>query len=55
VAPKRRKEAEGLSGDALLKWLSEDGARIRRPIIEIGEMLTLGFTAETRSKLDEAL
>jgi hypothetical protein len=38
-----------------LKWLSEDGARVRRPIIESGDVLTLGFTAETREKLDEVL
>jgi arsenate reductase-like glutaredoxin family protein len=55
IAPKRRKEAAGLSGDALLQWLSEDGGRVRRPIIESGATLTLGFTEETRRKLDETL
>jgi arsenate reductase-like glutaredoxin family protein len=55
VAPKRRKEAVGLSGDALLSWLAEDGARVRRPIIESGGLLTLGFTEETRRALEDAL
>lgn len=55
VAPKRRKDAAGLAGDALLSWLAEDGARVRRPIIEHGAVLTLGFTEETRRKLDETL
>src|SRR5882762_3976869 len=34
VAPKRRAEADGLSGEKLIAWLAEDGARVRRPIIE---------------------
>lgn len=55
VAPKRRAEAAGLSGKALIAWLAEDGARVRRPIIEVGGTLTLGFTEETRRTLDEAL
>jgi arsenate reductase-like glutaredoxin family protein len=55
VAPKRRAEAAGLSGKALLAWLAEDGGRVRRPIIEVGGKLTLGFTEETRRILDDAL
>ena len=55
VAPKRRAEAEGLSGDALLTWLSADGARVRRPIIEVGGKLVLGFGAEARAALESLL
>lgn len=55
VAPKRRGEAEGKAGDVLLRWLAEDGGRVRRPIVEVGPALTLGFTEETRKKLDELL
>ena len=55
VAPKRRAEAAGLGGKALLSWLAEDGARVRRPIIEAGGTLTLGFTEETRRTLEDAL
>jgi arsenate reductase-like glutaredoxin family protein len=55
VAPKRRAEAEGLSGDKLIAWLAEDGGRVRRPIVEAGGALTLGFTEEARRTLDEVL
>ena len=55
VAPKRRAEAAGLGGKALIAWLAEDGGRVRRPIIEAGGKLTLGFTEETRQTLEEAL
>ncbi len=55
VAPKRRAEAEGLGGKKLIQWLAEDGGRVRRPIIEAGGTLTLGFTEETRRELEEAL
>jgi arsenate reductase-like glutaredoxin family protein len=55
VAPKRRAEAEGLSGKKLIAWLAADGGRVRRPIIVAGGKLTLGFTEETRRILDEAL
>jgi arsenate reductase-like glutaredoxin family protein len=51
VAPKRRAEAEGLSGDALIAWLAEDGGRVRRPIIEVGGEVTLGFAADAQERL----
>ena len=55
VAPKRRAEAEGRNGEKLLKWLAEDGARVRRPIVVAGKTITLGFTDEARSELEKAL
>lgn len=55
VAPRRRAEAAGLSGDALLAWLAADGARLRRPIVEVGDTVMLGFTEETRRALEELL
>lgn len=55
VAPKRRKEAEGLSGDALLRWLAEDGGRVRRPIVVVGEAATLGFNASAQAALAKLL
>jgi arsenate reductase-like glutaredoxin family protein len=55
VAPKRRAEAEGLSGEKLISWLSQDGARVRRPIIEAGGEVTLGFAAEAQEKLGKLL
>jgi arsenate reductase-like glutaredoxin family protein len=51
VAPKRRAEAEGLSGRKLIAWLAEDGARVRRPIIEAGGELLLGFAKDSQEKL----
>ena len=55
VAPKRRAEAEGLSGDRLIAWLAEDGGRVRRPIIDLGGELFLGFAGPTREALEKAL
>lgn len=55
VAPKRRKEAEGLTGKKLVQWLAADGSRIRRPIVVAGRRTTVGFTAETKSELEKAL
>jgi arsenate reductase-like glutaredoxin family protein len=55
IAPKRRAEAEGLDGEKLLKWLAEDGARVRRPIVVAGKTITLGFTDATREQLTKAL
>src|SRR5438105_13274413 len=55
VAPKRRAEAEGLHGDKLLRWLAEDGARVRRPIVVTGRKVTLGFADAARKELEEAL
>ncbi|HYY52653.1 MAG TPA: hypothetical protein VE755_07265 [Myxococcales bacterium] len=55
VAPKRRKEAEGLSGEKLIAWLAEDGGRVRRPIIDVDGELTLGFAAGAQEKLERLL
>jgi arsenate reductase-like glutaredoxin family protein len=55
VAPKRRAEADGLSGEKLISWLAEDGTRVRRPIIEVGGELTLGFAADAQEKLERLL
>jgi arsenate reductase-like glutaredoxin family protein len=55
VAPKRRKESEGLSGEKLIAWLAEDGGRVRRPIIDVDGELTLGFAADAQEKLERLL
>jgi arsenate reductase-like glutaredoxin family protein len=55
VAPKRRKEAEGISGEKLIGWLAGDGGRVRRPIIEVDGELTLGFAADAQEKLERLL
>jgi arsenate reductase-like glutaredoxin family protein len=43
--------------DPLLRqaWLAEDGARVRRPIIEADGELTLGFAADAQEKLQRLL
>src|SRR3954470_17330667 len=55
VAPKRRAEAEGLSGEKLIAWLAEDGGRMRRPIVEVGGRVAVGFAAEPQEKLSKLL
>lgn len=52
VAPKKRKEAAGLSGKKLVAWLAADGSRIRRPIVVAGARISLGFGEEQRAALD---
>jgi len=55
VAPKRRKEAEGLAGEKLIAWLSQDGGRVRRPIIDVDGELTLRFAADAQENLEGLL
>ena len=51
VAPKRRAEAEGLGDAELFAWLAADGNRLRRPIIDIGGEISLGFAASAREEV----
>lgn len=51
IAPKRRAEAEGLSGEKLVAWLAADGGRIRRPIIVKAAKILLGFAKDTQEAL----
>jgi arsenate reductase-like glutaredoxin family protein len=55
VAPKRRAEAEGLSGKTLVAWLAADGGRLRRPIIVTPRGTTVGFAADAKGRLAELL
>lgn len=55
VAPKRRAEAEAVPDAKLAAWLAEDGGRVRRPIIEVGGVVTLGFAGDARAKLEGLL
>lgn len=56
VAPKRRAEAEAVPDAKLAAWLAEDGGRVRRPIIDLGEgALAVGFTAAVREELEGRL
>jgi arsenate reductase-like glutaredoxin family protein len=53
IAPKRRAEAEGLSGAKLIAWLAADGGNLRRPIVIVGKKVTLGFNATAQAELDK--
>ncbi len=53
VAPKRRAEAEGLSGAKLIDWLAADGGHLRRPIVIIGKKVTLGFNGVAQAELEK--
>ena len=54
IAPKRRAEAEGLSGDKLIAWLAADGAHLRRPIIIRGKDVLVGFAKDTQAALEKS-
>jgi arsenate reductase-like glutaredoxin family protein len=51
VAPKRRAEAEGLDGEALIAWLAAEPLRLRKPIIDRDGQLLLGFNAQSIAAL----
>ena len=53
VAPKRRGEAADIPDAKLLDWLAADGKRVRRPILEAGAKVTLGFTADVQARWEE--
>ncbi len=52
VAPKRRKELEGVPDAALAHHLAENPNHVRRPLIDTGRQLTTGFTADVREALE---
>lgn len=51
VAPKRRAEVEGFSAAQVIDYLSADSNRIRRPIIDDGERVYLGFSTAVQKQL----
>jgi len=51
VAPKHRKELEGLPDAEVVKDLAHSPAHVRRPLIDAGGALYGGFTKEVREKL----
>ena len=51
VKPLNKKEAEGMSEKEILRYLAANPNSVRRPIIDTGKVLTLGFTPEARAKL----
>lgn len=51
VKPTARAEVEGMTDAQIVGWLSEDPKRFRRPIIDTGAGITLGFTKAVREAL----
>jgi arsenate reductase len=51
VKPTARAEVEGMSAAQVVAWLAEDPKRLRRPIIDTGDELLLGFTKQVRERL----
>ena len=51
VGPKKREELASLSDAELVKHLAENPGHLRRPLIDTGDALYAGFTAETRALL----
>jgi arsenate reductase-like glutaredoxin family protein len=51
VKPTARADVEGLSEAKIIAWLAEDPKRLRRPIIDTGSIVTLGFTKSVRETL----
>lgn len=53
VGPTKRAEVDGLPDGAILAWLLADPRRLRRPIIDTGRELHLGFTKSVREALSQ--
>ncbi|HVL32731.1 MAG TPA: ArsC/Spx/MgsR family protein [Actinomycetota bacterium] len=51
VKPTARGDVEGMSDAAIVAWLAEDPKRLRRPIIDTGDAVHLGFTKSVREAL----
>lgn len=52
MKPTARGEVEGMDEDTIVAWLVADPARLRRPIIDTGDRLLLGFTKAVRETLE---
>lgn len=53
VAPTRRAEVDGMTDPQIVAYLAEDPKRLRRPIIDTGDALHLGFSKAVREALAE--
>jgi arsenate reductase-like glutaredoxin family protein len=51
VKPTARAEVAGMTDAELVAWLAEDPKRFRRPIIDTGTTIHLGFTKTVRDAL----
>ncbi|HVL89450.1 MAG TPA: ArsC/Spx/MgsR family protein [Actinomycetota bacterium] len=53
VAPTRRAEVEGMTDAQIVAYLVQDPKRLRRPIIDTGDAIHLGFSKAVREALAE--
>jgi len=51
VGPKQQKNLEHLSDAELPRHLAANPGHVRRPLIDTGELLLAGFTADVREQL----
>jgi arsenate reductase len=52
VKPINKKEVEGMGEAEILTYLAANPNSVRRPIIDTGGFITLGFTPAVRAKLE---
>lgn len=55
VKPLNKKDVEGLSDAEVIKYLVATPNSVRRPIIDTGDVLALGFTPAARALVEDAL
>lgn len=51
VKPLNKSEVEGMKDKDILGYLAKNPNSVRRPIIDTGKLLTLGFTPAAREQL----
>ena len=51
VKPTARADVAGMSDAQIVAWLAEDPNRLRRPIIDTGSAIYLGFAKNVRKAL----
>jgi arsenate reductase-like glutaredoxin family protein len=51
VKPTAREQVTGMTDAQVVAWLAHDPKRLRRPIIDTGSSIHLGFTKKVRDAL----
>lgn|GEM_PF-4911581 len=51
VAPTRRAEVDQMTQTQMIDYLADDPARLRRPIIDVGHAIFVGFGKDVRQML----
>lgn len=52
VPAKQRNEVEGMSPEEITRYLAEDPSRIKRPIIDTGHHVYIGFNETVQQQLE---